>query len=286
MGLTKYYEEICERYPILTKEQEDAQLQVYFSKTATPAAKAKARDILICSNLRYVFKRAKKYSRGNVEQFEDLIAAGNEGLLAGLDKFDPQSGVRLLTYAGWWVMQRQLKEMSRWRLVALPAQKQQLATKIKKFVESKDAMPTLSELREEFPNASVKDLRELSKTQYITFYLDNMKDADMPIVNPIDQLVDELENDSLLKAIDALPYPDNQIVKLSYGIIDGVEMKPAEVVKALADPKYNQAYVKRSLSKSMELLRDTMEDGYGQTVTSGYEVPSNPLGYIENDLSW
>ena len=62
-------------------------------------------------------------------------------------------------------------------------------------------------------------------------------------------------------------------------------MKPAEVVKALADPKYNQAYVKRSLSKSMELLRDTMEDGYRQTVTSGYEVPSNPLGYIENDLS-
>ena len=62
--------------PIKTNEQEDAQLQVYFSKTATPAAKAKARDILICSNLRYVFKRAKKYSRGNVEQFEDLIAAG------------------------------------------------------------------------------------------------------------------------------------------------------------------------------------------------------------------
>lgn len=286
MGLTKYYEEICDRYPILTKEQEDAQLQIYFSTTASRAAKAKARDTLICSNLRYVFKKAKKYSRGNVEQFEDLIAAGNEGLLAGLDKFDPSSGVRLLTYAGWWVMQRQLKEMSRWRLVALPAQKQQLATKIKKFVEAKDSVPSLAELREEFPNASIKDLRELSKTQYITFYLDNMKETDMPIVHPIDQLVDELENNSLLKAIEELPYPDSQIVKMSYGIIDGVEMKPAEIVKALADSRYNQAYVKRSLSKSMELLRETMEDGYGQTVTSGYDAPSNPLGYIENDLSW
>lgn len=183
-------------------------------------------------------------------------------------------------------MQRQLKEMSRWRLVALPAQKQQLATKIKRFIEERDTIPTITELREEFPNASVKDLRELSKTQYITFYLDNMKDTDMPIVHPIDQLVDELENNSLLKAIDALPYPDNQIVKLSYGIIDGVEMKPAEIAKSLADPKYNQAYVKRALTKSLELLRDTMEDGYGQIVTSGYEVPSNPLGYIENDLSW
>ena len=286
MGLTKYYEEICDRYPILTKEQEDAQLQIYFSTTASRAAKAKARDTLICSNLRYVFKKAKKYSRGNVEQFEDLIAAGNEGLLAGLDKFDPSSGVRLLTYAGWWVMQRQLKEMSRWRLVALPAQKQQLATKIKKFVEAKDSVPSLAELREEFPNASIKDLRELSKTQYITFYLDNMKETDMPIVHPIDQLVDELENNSLLKAIEELPYPDSQIVKMSYGLIDGVEMKPAEIVKALADSRYNQAYVKRSLSKSMELLRETMEDGYGQTVTSGYDAPSNPLGYIENDLSW
>ena len=286
MGLTKYYEEICERYPILSKEDENHHLAIYFSPSASAVQKAKARDILICSNLRYVFKRAKKYSKGNVEQFEDLIAAGNEGLLAGLDKFDPQSGVRLLTYAGWWVMQRQLKEMSRWRLVALPAQKQQLATKIKKFIESQDNMPSLSELREEFPNASIKDLRELSKTQYITFYLDNMKDTDMPIVHPIDQLVDELENHSLLEAIDSLPYPDSQIVKMTYGIIDGVEMKPAEIVKALADPKYNQAYVKRSLIKSMEILRETMEDGYGQTVTSGYDDPSNPLGYIENDLSW
>jgi RNA polymerase sigma factor (sigma-70 family) len=286
MGLTKYYEDICERYPILSREEENKQLEVYFSPTSTDAQKARARDTLICSNLRFVFKKAKRYSRGNVEQFEDLIAAGNEGLLAGLDKFDPTSGVRLLSYAGWWVMQRQLKEMSRWRLVALPAQKQQLATKIKKFVETKDEMPTIDELKEEFPNASVKDLRELSKTQYITFYLDNMKETDTPMVHPIDQLVDELENDSLLSAINQLPYPDNEILKMSYGITDGVEMKPVEVVRELNNPKYNQAYVKRSLSKSMDLLRVVMEDGYGQTTTSGYDVPSSALGYIENDLSW
>lgn len=286
MGLTKYYEDICDRYPILSREEENKQLGIYFSSTSSAKAKAQARDVLICSNLRFVFKKAKRYSRGNVEQFEDLIAAGNEGLLAGLDKFDPTSGVRLLSYAGWWVMQRQLKEMSRWRLVALPAQKQQLATKIKKFIESRDEMPSIEELREEFPNASVKDLRELSKTQYITFYLDNMKETDMPIVHPIDQLVEELENDSLLKAIDALPYPDNDIVKMSYGIIDGVEMKPVEIVRVLDNPKYNQAYVKRSLVKSAESLRVVMEDGYGQTTTSGYDVPSSALGYIENDLPW
>lgn len=286
MGLTKYYEEICERYPILSKEEENQHLEIYFSPSASAAQKAKARDILICSNLRYVFKRAKKYSKGNVEQFEDLISAGNEGLLAGLDKFDPQSGVRLLTYAGWWVMQRQLKEMSRWRLVALPAQKQQLATKIKRYIETQASMPTLEELQEEFPNASARDLCELSKTQYITFYLDNMKETDIPIVNPIHHLLEDMENDSLIKAIDALPYPDSQILKMSYGLTDGVEMKPVEIAKVLADPKYNQAYVKRSLIKSMEILRETMEDGYGQTVTSGYEEPSSPLGYIENDLSW
>lgn len=281
MGLTKYYEDICDRYPILSREEESQYLEVYFSPTSTGEEKANARDILICSNLRFVFKKAKRYSRGNVEQFEDLIAAGNEGLLAGLDKFDPTSSVRFLSYAGWWVMQRQLKEMSRWRLVALPAQKQQLATKIKKFMESKDEVPSLTELREEFPNASIKDLRELSKTQYITFYLDNMKETDMPIVHPIDQLVDELENNSLQSAINALSYPDNEIVKMSYGFTDGVEMKPVEIVRELNNPKYNQAYVKRSLSKSMEILRVTMEDGYGQTTTSGYDVPSSALGYIE-----
>lgn len=286
MALTKYYEEISERYPILTKEQEMEHLQAYFRPGATDAQKYRAREALICSNLRFVFKKAKRYSRGNIEQFEDLIAAGNEGLLAGLEKFDPTSNVRFLSYAGWWVMQRQLKEMSKWRLVALPAQKQQLATKVKRFVDGRDRFPTLEELIEEFPNASHKDLSELSKTQYITFYMDNMKDTELPIVRPIDALIEEIENGSLAAAIEALPYPDSQILKLTYGFIDGVEMKPAEVVKALGNPKYNQAYVKRVLSKSMESLREKMQDGYGHTTTSGYDDPSSPPGYIENDLSW
>lgn len=283
MGLTKYYEEICERYPILSKEEETVLLTSYFDPTTDPNVKKAVRDKLICSNLRYVFKRAKKYSRGNLEQFEDLIAAGNEGLLAGLDKFDPTSGVRLLTYAGWWVMQRQLKEMSKWRLVALPAQKQQLATKLKKYIEGLDSVPTLSELREEFPNASVRDLKELSKTQYITFYLDNMKEAEMPTVNPIDELVNELEDKSLMGAINALPYPDSTIVKLTYGLIDGTEMKPADIVKHLSDPKVNQAYVKKTLAKSLESIGEVMEAGYGLMSTSGMDMPSSPFGYIEND---
>lgn len=61
-----------------------------------------ARMRLINGNLRYVVTMAKKYLATKTP-LEDLIQAGNEGLLKAVDKFDPAFNNRLITYATWYI---------------------------------------------------------------------------------------------------------------------------------------------------------------------------------------
>ncbi|MEZ4599987.1 MAG: RNA polymerase sigma factor RpoH [Syntrophotaleaceae bacterium] len=62
----------------------------------------KAAHRLICSNLRFVVKIAHEY-RGYGLKILDLIQEGNIGLMMALKKFDPERGLKFITYAVWWI---------------------------------------------------------------------------------------------------------------------------------------------------------------------------------------
>jgi RNA polymerase sigma-32 factor len=85
------------RHPILSREEEHA-LAVHYASTGDPEAARK----LLTSNLRLVVKIAHQYRRSEW-QLQDLIQEGNLGLLTALRKFDPARGVKLSTYATWWI---------------------------------------------------------------------------------------------------------------------------------------------------------------------------------------
>jgi RNA polymerase primary sigma factor len=99
MDLATYYDNICEE-PILTKEEEFELFLLLDDPGLPRKERDKIREQIIKANLRFVFKQAKKYSKNDPEQFSELISAGNEGLLVGLNKFDYKKGYRFLTYAG------------------------------------------------------------------------------------------------------------------------------------------------------------------------------------------
>lgn len=62
---------------------------------------AKAAEQLIRANLRYVVAIALSYRRYGL-RLSDLVSEGNLGLMMALRKFDPDRGVRFVTYAAYW----------------------------------------------------------------------------------------------------------------------------------------------------------------------------------------
>lgn len=85
------------RYPLLTKEQE-RELAIRYRETGDPTAA----EALVTSNLRFVVKIAAEYTRFGAKLI-DLIQEGNVGLMHAVKEFNPYKGVRLITYAVWWI---------------------------------------------------------------------------------------------------------------------------------------------------------------------------------------
>ena len=83
----------------LLRPKEEARLTV-----AMRAGSFSARQQLIQANLRLVVNIAKRYRNRGIA-FDDLIEEGNLGLIHALEKFDPDRGFRVSTYATWWIRQ-------------------------------------------------------------------------------------------------------------------------------------------------------------------------------------
>jgi RNA polymerase sigma-32 factor len=94
--LITYLNEI-RKYSLLTREQEQEVAKRYF-ETKDPAAAQE----LIKANLRFVVKVAAEYSRFGAKMI-DLIQEGNVGLMHAVKEYNPYKGVRLITYAVWWI---------------------------------------------------------------------------------------------------------------------------------------------------------------------------------------
>lgn len=85
------------KYALLSKEQEFELAKKYFETKDATAAQA-----LVTANLRFVVKIAAEYSKFGARMI-DLIQEGNMGLMHAVKDFNPYKGVRLITYAVWWI---------------------------------------------------------------------------------------------------------------------------------------------------------------------------------------
>lgn len=254
--ITHYYNLICKE-PLLSAEEEKNLFQEFYSSSTSESRKKEIRDKVVRANLRFVFKTARNFAKAEAHLIPDLISAGNEGLLVGFDKYNPNSGVRYLSYAGWWVNQRILSTMSKVRIVALPVWKQQVATRIQKAKENNEDF-TEAELRSLFPEVSDSDFSELFSTRYLTYHIGDL-DTTSPEFecNPIESEVEaDMDATTLRKAVAKLESPYREVISCTYGLSGDRDYKPYQLAKQLGVPKDTLETI---CKRGLELLREALE---------------------------
>jgi RNA polymerase sigma-32 factor len=114
-GLSKYLAEI-RKFPMLKPGEELAYAKLWREHQDRDAAFQ-----LVTSHLRLVAKIAMRY-RGYGLPIAEIVSEGNIGLMQAVKRFDPDRGVRLATYAMWWIKATIQEYILRsWSLVKIAA---------------------------------------------------------------------------------------------------------------------------------------------------------------------
>jgi RNA polymerase sigma-32 factor len=112
-ALQLYMNEV-QRHPLLSPAEE-RELAVRYAEHRDVEAAAK----LVTANLRLVVKIAYDYRRA-YRNMMDLIQEGNIGLMQAVKRYDPYRGVKLSSYAAWWIRAYMLRFiLNNWRLVKI-----------------------------------------------------------------------------------------------------------------------------------------------------------------------
>ncbi|MCB5161792.1 RNA polymerase sigma factor RpoH [Marinomonas algarum] len=129
------YIQAVSRIPILTADEEKTLAERLYYKEDLEAART-----LVMSHLRFVVHIAKSYSGYGLAQ-GDLIQEGNVGLMKAVKRFNPEVGVRLVSFAVHWI-KAEIHEfiLKNWRIVKVATTKAQR----KMFFNLRSAKKTLS----------------------------------------------------------------------------------------------------------------------------------------------
>ena len=105
-GAFDQYLQDIQKLPLIKDRDEEQRVARLAQKGDRAAA-----ERLVTANLRFVISYVKKY-QGHGLDLSELVAIGNEGLLRAVKKFDPEHGVKFISYAVWWVRQAVLKALA------------------------------------------------------------------------------------------------------------------------------------------------------------------------------
>lgn len=112
-ALQVYMREV-QRHPLLSPDEERALAVKYHQSQDVDAARR-----LVTANLRLVVKIAYEYRRA-YRNMMDLVQEGNIGLMQAVKRYDPYRGVKLSSYAAWWIRAYMLRFiLNNWRLVKI-----------------------------------------------------------------------------------------------------------------------------------------------------------------------
>jgi len=200
-ALHRYMAEV-RRHPLLSREEEH-QLAVRYCETGDPDAAQQ----LVLGNLRLVIKIAFDFVR-LYQNTLDLIQEGNIGLLQAVKKYNPFKGVKLSTYAGWWIRAYILKFiMNNYRIYKIgttEAQKK-LFYKLNQEMEKLAALgespsPKLLARHFDVRESDVVEMQQILKEDDLSLDAPIQEDSETPLMHffsskerPVDERLAEEE---------------------------------------------------------------------------------------------
>jgi len=197
-SLSHYLSEI-RKFSLLNEEEEHRFAVKFFEEKDLEAA-----HTLITSNLRFVVKVAGEYRNYGLKML-DLIQEGNVGLMMAVRKFNPYKGVRLISYAVWWIKAYiQNHIVSMWSLLKIGTTQAQR----KLFFKLRETKNTLLKMggfdgdsysAAQALNVTEREFMEMEQRLQGDYSLD-AEIADSDGLTPLDALVDERMNQEELLA--------------------------------------------------------------------------------------
>lgn len=191
----------------------------------------RALERLVRANLRFVISVAKKYRNRGVA-FEDLIQEGNVGLVKAAKKFDPDQGVKFISYAVWWIRQSILSALARHsRSVRLPLNR---ATEMSRMVRTRGDLrqelgrdPKPEEIAEE-ADLDVDTVEMLQRLDAAEVRLDAPvgEEDDSHLIERFfvegpsveEDLEEKLLQEHVVRALSAIRSRDARVIRLYYGL--------------------------------------------------------------------
>ena len=123
------FKEITSTTPI-SREEEHVLLME--AKTANPARRSKIRNVIINANLRFALKACLNYKNVPNVSIADMMSEAKIGLLAAFEKYDPEMGIKFISFAVWQIRHRFSKYFDGIDMIRIPTHRKTELNKARK----------------------------------------------------------------------------------------------------------------------------------------------------------
>ena len=238
------YLQDVEKYPLIQDPLEERELA-----RRARAGDKEAAERLVTANLRFVISFVRKY-QGRGLELSELVCLGNEGLLKAVKRFDPDRGLKFISYAVWWIRQTVLKALTeQTRSVRLPLNQNSNLAKLARtntqLTQSLGRTPTDAEIASEMekPVGTIRALRRVAASELSLDAPIGQRDRDSASfgerfsgaeASDIEENVDAIACRDFLETMfeQYLTERERKILYLYYGL-DGGEERTLEVIGSL-----------------------------------------------------
>jgi RNA polymerase primary sigma factor len=252
-SLHRYFHEVSRYKPLSSEEEQSLCRRINKGDD-------QALNTLVRANLRFVISIARSYSYQGVP-LNDLIQAGNVGLIKAAQKFDADKNFRFVSYAVWWIRQAILTTIAEQsRSVRLNSSNTiriiRMGKAWEKLQQRLQREPTRHELSVE-AGLNENGVESILQVLHPHASFDGMHDFYGEEDESIGELMSVVDRPTLLKQLSFLRAREKAAVELYYGFQDGFQYTMLEISHRLG---VSRERVRQILSAALNRLRGHFQE--------------------------